>query len=297
MRVRESMTRITEEKQRLLKQYAKKWCKLGDPTRCTKVPCTCALAAEFRAFINLTIPQGYRDFTIKDFGGKLKNGFSLHPSIAAEAKRKLFKYCWGNSNLIDRLSIVPESDLDKASIIAKRIKEGHNIVIHGDAIRKMSDASDGKTKVLKMLPLGRTFISAIATREVIKLRVDPKHPEHSVSNYHWIEYSSLYSKIADYENNEAINLETCDWLVVDNIPESLMASSLKQKAYTMRFFDPFIYNRMKARLPTVLVFRFDVEKRRSEIENSFGLSTMNIIDDPNTCVISLTQPTQGENNE
>jgi hypothetical protein len=288
------MTNITEEKQRLLKQYAQKWCKIKDPSKCTKTPCTCSLAAEFRAFINITIPSGFQDFTIKDFGGRLKNGFDLHPSVAAEAKRKLFKYCWGKVELLDRLSIMSESDLDKASVISNRVKLGHNIVIHGDPLRRMSDASDGKTRILKTLPLGKTFMAAIATKEVIKLRVDPKHPEYSMSNYEWIEYSALYSAISDYDSRETANMEMCDWLVVDNIPESLMASSLAQKSYVIRFLDPFMYKRIKFKLPTVLVFRFDIEKRRTEIENSFGLSIMKIIDDPNTCVISLTQPRQGE---
>lgn len=292
------MTNITEEKQRLFNQYAKKWCKLKDPSKCTKDLCTCNLAAELRAFINMTIPPGFQDFTIKDFDGKLKNGFNLHPSVAALAKQNLFKYCWGKSNLLDRLSITPDTDLDNASIIAERLKRGHNIVIHGDSVRKISDSFDGKTKVVKMLPLGRTFIASVATREVIKLRVNPKYPAYSAANYEWIEFNALFdvissrNKVSSYGSDESFRLEICDWLVVDNITEQLLGASSAQKSFMTSFIDPFLYSRIKNKIPTVLVFRFDVDKRRLEIDNAFGISMGKIIDNKNTCVISLTQPDQ-----
>lgn len=289
------MTEITTEKKKLLAIYAKKYCSLNNPSLCTKKPCTCAVAAEYRAFINKTIPIDFRDFTIFDFDGKLKGeDFKLAASVAANAKCLVWDFCWGKSKLINKLSVLDTNSrdalLDKESIIGYRISRGQNVIIHGESPKNVIEEGDGKTHQVRAKPLGRTFIASLITKEVIKTRLDNRYPNLRIANYEWIGFSLLRDSILN-GSDDMVHLESCEWLVVDDIPEESIGSSQQQKAYVQPKIDAFFSSRLRSQHSTLLVFRFDADRRISDIESTFGVSVAKIINDKRTCVIRLTQPT------
>ena len=278
------MTDITAEKRRLLGLYAKKFCGLDNPANCMQASCSCSVAAEFRAFINKTIPDGFRNFSIRDFHGKTSEGTRLNLQVARAAKEQVFKFCWKDLSLLERLSILSEEELNKASIIADRIARGHNVVIHGASPKQLVNSDGGRT--VQESPIGRSFIASVITKEAIKLKLDPKFRYLS---FEWVQFNPLLQAIkADGE--EATHYESCGWLVVDDITESMLKASPAHKAFAETLLDSFFTHRLRQKHPTVLVFKFDINARRSEIEGAFGVAINKIINDRNTCVISLTDP-------
>jgi hypothetical protein len=277
------MTDITAEKRRLLELYAKNYCGYDRPASCMKDSCSCAIAAEYRAFINRTIPDGFRQFSIRDFHGKVNEATRLPLQVARAAKEQVFKYCWGDLSLLERLSLLSEEELNQASIIADRISRGHNVVIHGTSPKRIEKLLEGNSSVHET-PIGRTFIASVITKEAIKLKLDPKFRSLS---FEWIQFNPLLQSIKN-DGNDAIHYESCGWLVVDDITESMLKASLAQKAFTETLLDSFFSHRVRQKHPTVLVFKFDIDARRTEIESAFGVTINKIINDRNTCVISLS---------
>jgi len=278
------MTDISNEKRRLLKIFAKTYCNLLDSNSCQKKPCSCAIAAEYRAFLNKTIPEGYRRFSIRDFHGKLNDKDSLNAKVAMEAKKKVLEYCWSGQNLIERLALMSDSDLDKASRMSERIKNGDNVIIHGDSKRKVKANPSLTTNRVVEVPTGRTFVASIITKEAIKMRLDA---EFRYMGYEWIEFNSLVQKLThDPENS---HYETCNWLVIDDILPSVLTGSVQQKAFLQPIWDSFFLSRLREKLPTVLVFKFDINNALNELESIFGSSWTRIINNKRTCQINLTE--------
>lgn len=276
------MTDITTEKHRLLEMYAKKYCN----SLCMKDVCSCAIAAEFRAFINKTIPEDFRNFSIRDFHGKVDEITRLNLQVAKIAKEQVFKYCWGNLSLLERLSLLSEDELNQASVIGDRITRGYNVVIHGSSPKRIEKSAEGINAVHE-IPIGRTFIASLITREVIKQKLDSKFRNLS---FEWVQFSPLLQSIKN-DGDDSIHYESCGWLVVDDIMENMLKASMAQKAFTETLLDSFFSHRVRQKRPTVLVFKFDIDKRRTEIESAFGVTINKIINDKNTCVISLSDPT------
>ena len=280
------MIDITPEKQRLLSLYAKKYCKIDNPANCNKSRCECALLAEYHAFKNMIIPEGYRKFTVKDFTGELGSGLFLDNVVAATAKKQVIDYCYGSVpvDFIRKMSI---NSIDTIPILRRRLENGNNIVIHGDATRQIVAANSGDN-IVSEKPLGRTFIASIITKEALKLKIDK---DHYKKHFDWVDFSNLTRVLKSNEDSdryEAQYYQECDWLVIDDITENTLASSPAQKAWTGQMYDAFFSNRYRDRLITVLIFRFDVNRRRSEVESAFGVSITKIIDDKKTYVIGLT---------
>jgi hypothetical protein len=293
------MTDVTLEKQKWHKFFAKKYCGLNDASKCVKQSCACAVFADYKAFVCKTVPADFRSFTIQDFNGTLKDGTKLDSHVASTAKRKVFEYCWGDLSLLDRLAILKDTDLNRASIMAMRVKNGHNVVIHGNQKKQIQtrevqpakvdgfaeDPAYDEKRVLVESKMGRTFIASLITLEALKLKAEEKYRN---LNYEWVGFSSLLQSIR-HDGEEAIHYEGCNWLVVDDITEGSFRASGAQKAYTETLLDSFFSRRLAAKLPTVLVFKFDIDSRRHEMESAFGVSINKIINDKNTAVISLTQ--------
>lgn len=282
------MTEISEEKQRILRVYAKKFCGLSSPLECTKKPCTCGIAAEYRAIKKKIIPEKFCNFTIRDFHGKISNNAKLNSEVAIRAKKQVFQYCWKDISLLDKLPLLSDIELDKYSVIADRIKNGQSVIIHGEPKRLVNRSSDQKTNSVTELPLGRTFIASIITNEAIKLRLNTG--TRSLS-YEWIDFSSFLQTLSsrEYINEEKMYYESCDWLVIDDISSSLLGASSAQQSFAHQVLDSFFARRTREKRPTVLVFKFDLNARRMDVEQSFGVAIGRMITDTNTFIIDLNE--------
>jgi len=276
------MKEITSKKEELLVKFAKELCKLDDPSDCGKEYCRCRLMAEVRALMQVVLPDGFDRFTIKHFDGQDDDkNIILQPSVARRAKEQVIRYCWDiDPTQISQMSLL---ELANKSIMAKRIANAQNIVIHGESIHKPIIDEHGERVGLEDLPSGRTFVASILTREAILLRAQG-HPELL---YDWIEFGAMLEMLAKDEG-AASNYETCDWLVVDNITDNLFRASNSAKAFAQSKYDAFFYSRIAQGLPTVLVFKFDVDAKRHMIEDSFGPAVYSIVTNKKTCVISLS---------
>lgn len=278
------MPNISELKKHFLLQIAAKNCKVQDPENCPNKPCHCAIAAEWQAFVCNTIPQGFRKYTIKDFHGKLSESARLSLPVALHAKKQVFEYCWGDLSLLERLPLLTDEELRKHSKIAERLKLGHNVVIHGSSPKRVQRSADAKTNSITELPLGRTFIASLIMHEALKLKLDP---QYRFLQYEWVSFSDLLQCIKD-DDDRAVHYEACDWLVVDDITSTLLGASPASKAFIEPLLDSFFSRRIRQHLPTILVFKFDIKPRRTEIESALGVAIGKILNSKNTTVINLS---------
>lgn len=281
------MINITSEKQRLFPLYAQKYCGIQDRTLCTKDRCDCELLAELHAFRNCVIPSGYRKFNVSDFTGQLSDGSVLDDIIALKAKHQVCDYCYGKGSL-EKIKKINVSDLYKLSIIDQRIENGSNVIIHGDSTRILKDSMSSNNRFVKEKPLGRTFIASVLTKEALNLSIDSKH---HTRHFDWIDFSQLTRLLKSSNKKDEVEsqyYEECDWLVIDDITDSPLLASPAQKSWLEPVYDAFFSTRYKSGLVTIFVFRFDINRRRSELESAFGVNITKVIDDPSSFVIGLT---------
>jgi len=156
--------------------------------------------------------------------------------------------------------------LRENSVMDRRLKNGNNVVIYGQ----------------KNQPIGRTMIASIIMKEAIKLRVTRNTRRHT---YDWIDFNTLMSAV-DKDSFDLADYRSCDWLVVDNIMSKYR--SAKQTTLLIDLVDPFFIDRFDNRLPTILVFKFDITNPAMMIEKRFGVGIKRIIESNRTCKIPLS---------
>jgi hypothetical protein len=283
------MIDISEEKKKWLRYYAHRECHLDDPKQCIKDCCKCSVFAEYKAFVHKTIPEEFRNFTIDNFTGDLGDGNSLEPTVAASAKEQVLSYGWGDKEITTRVAFMTpvekQKRLNDTSVIAKRVKGGENIVIHGEPKRSLKDSPAADKKELVLLKMGRTFMASLLTAQALKLKADP---QYRTMSFEWVSFSALLQSIKEQDDND-VHYESCGWLVIDDITENMFMGSPAQKAFVTPLLDAFFFRRLQAKLPTVLVFKFDVNRRRQEMESVFGVEVNKIIYAKNTTTICLTE--------
>lgn len=266
------MKDITNTKLKLESYYASRCehCSGNDISKCSKADgCICKVAAEAKAYMCSIIPNPYHKYTIWDFNGLTDSGATLSPAVVSNAKSILLKYCWSGVTLED-LQINnynrKKLDLDKKSIMDKRLTHGTNVIIHS----------------LNGSQTGKTFVASIIMREAIKQRVKPGG---AVETYDWIPFVKLKHLIRK-DDETVSHLESCDWLVVDDIPYSSGATP-GAAAYMSSLIDPFFAERLDSGLPTIFVFKFDIDDQSNRWEDVFGLSIASIVKDKHSCKIRL----------
>lgn len=203
--------------------------------------------------------------------------------VALNAKKKVVEFCWGLPSIIQKLSLMKMDDLNSRSIMAKRIEAGCNVVIHGEPRRTVVEG-DGPIKEIVIKPMGRTFIASILTKEALRLTCKKKHRLMSVE---WVEFNTLMQMIKD-NAVEATHYEFADWLVVDNISDSLFGMSAAARSFIVPQLDAFFDSRLKGRRSTVLSLRFNLDKNKRQIESYLGTSLIDMIEDGGATVIDLT---------
>ena len=232
----------------------------------------CNKVAEALAYVECVIPEKYTKYTVLDFDGKSNQERDLITTdIALNAKDLICKYCWGTNwkQVVQKYPSPKEQRqfFRSHSIMNKRLEGGNNVVIFGQS----------------ETPIGRTTISAIIMKEAIKLRM---YPINIGQTYEWIDYPSLKDELKR-DGEIAGDCRTCDWLVVDDIVKSNY--SLKQRTYITELIDPFFMYRLKNKLPTILVFKFDIRNKSISLEESMGIGISNIINDNRTLKIPLNE--------
>lgn len=266
------MRDISKIKTQLEVRYAQKYCHVKDTGKCPYDHCTCRVAAEIRALMETVIPDPYHKYTINDFHGHSDGGDKLiSTSIAQRAKKQLAQYCWKDIGL-EKLNALDSQGLDEISLMDKRREEGKNVIIYsnpesGSGIRQS----------------GKTFIASLIMKEAIKRRLVPGN---HVQQYDWIQYSRL-KELIKQDDLALATIRSCDWLVVDDIIKDEMGR--KAQAYVSALIDPFFVERLEDGLPTILVFRFDVEKRKKLLEEEFGVAVSKIVNNSKTHRISLCE--------
>jgi hypothetical protein len=267
------MKNITLLKNKFEKENAQKYCNVSDVNKCPdpKKECTCAIAAETKAYLHTIIPEPFYKYSINDFDGRSKDDSEelIDARIALAAKKKVIEYCW-ESVSIENIGSISSIELDKKSIICKRKDECSNVVIHagfssGDDIRKGI-----------FCPRGKTLIASIIMKEAINSRT--RGGIYSSQTFDWIEFPILENMIKNKEDISVSDIRSADWLVVDDIPYS--------KYYAKNLLDPFFLERLSDGLPSIFVFKFDVKKIIEE--DILGVAISKVIHDPKTFFIKLS---------
>jgi hypothetical protein len=264
------MKEITKIKERLEQRYCKKFCGVKDPESCPKTHCSCAMAAETKAYMDAVIPKPYSQMSLKDLNGKGENGeLIMNDFLLKKIKKQLSNYCFRgvDINNLDQYSI---SDLNSKSIMHHRRENCDNLVIYSDEENTSSSYIGGKT-----------FISSLVMKEAIKSRILNGNISES---YDWIQYSALKQRLIS-DPDSLSDTKCCDWLVIDDIT-SESQSTRNQKSLISSKLDSFFYERAEDGLPIIFVFRFDVTINHSEIEDYYGLTMAKTV--KNSQKISLT---------
>ena len=254
------MKDISNIKSKYEKYYAKK-CFGG--TSISLCPhgekCVCKIAAEIRAYMHCIIPHPYYKYTIWDFTGLINRKMALPAKVVSDAKEVLLNYCWYGVTLDDLQLYANNKDelkLDQKSIMNARRTNGTNLIIY----------SPSKSQT------GKTLLASIAMREAIKQR---SKPGHFVDTYDWISFVMLKDLIRK-KSDKVSYLESCDWLVVDNIVNDTGVSRASE-SYISSIIDPFFTERLEDGFPTIFVFKFDIEEESIRWEEKFGLAIANVV--------------------
>lgn len=237
----------------------------------------CSLVSEMLAYVYSVIPEGFGKYSIFDFNGFVINKSddakidTLPPSVSLLAKEKICKFCWGKS--WEEINKKHDEDsnieifLRKSSIMMKRVEAGSNVVIFGNSDK----------------PIGRTMIASIIMKEAIRQRVTRLARWQA---YDWIDFAKLFSIIGK-DSIELADYRSCDWLVVDNIIRKIRSPA--QRTLLIDLIDPFFIDRYNNKLPTILVFKFDIRDKSLDMEKLFGIGISKIIDSKRTFKIPLCE--------
>lgn len=254
------MKDISVLKDKFFKIIAQKNCGVQDISQCPNGgKCECEKAAEIKAYLCSVLPPPYYSLTIDDFTGKNKNIQLLNQDVAIKIKKQIIEYCWGKVS-IEKFNNMSPAERRLNLVLDRRLKEGRNIVIY---------SNDNNNK-------GKTFAASLIMQEAIKSRV---MPGNYVQTYDWLDFSLIeyYMKKEDPILNSS---RTADWLVVDDIVG--LVQTKHADAYISSRINPFFLERLQDRLPTILVFRFDISDPSWSIEEKFGTAINRIVQDSKT---------------
>lgn len=234
----------------------------------------CSYVAEIKSYIYIIIPDDFRKFTIFDFVGRSVNDQKLiSDEVALSAKNIICQYCWGQTWEKIKFQYNNDDDIKKFlknnSIMSNRFNNGNNIAIFGE--------SEGN-------PIGRTLVASIIMKEVIKTRIKSNQRNHT---YDWVDFAILKKSIMD-DNIDMAEYRSCDWLVIDNITKSDFIS-LKQRSFISSLIDPFFLGRFFDKLPTFLVFKFDINSKVINLEELMGVGVSKMVNNKRTFKISLEE--------
>ena len=269
------MKNIQDSKEKKQEEFAVKYFKKNFDELEERDARFCSYVAEARAYAEAIIPAQYNQFTIFDFTGRSSDLKSrLIPSaIASRAKDSICEYCWNMS--WKEIQTKGETDsqqrnfLRSHSVMMERLEKGSSVAIFGDS-------SGG--------PIGRTMVASIIMSQAIKLRMPVGRKGQT---YDWIDFAIL--KDALVKNGDSItDWKNCDWLVVDNIYYNINSSD-QQTAFISEIITPFFIARYSNKLPTILVFQYDLRDACYNVERDLGAGITRILNSKETFKIPLSE--------
>jgi hypothetical protein len=257
------MPNISEIRKKITVQLYKKYGESVPPEQISTL-------SEIRAYQEAIIPSPYFKYTLSDFTGRNKGKEILPLSVAQSAKQKLIDYCWSGVTL-EQISDAETESPDMSWLTYKssmhlRRDNGHNVVICADVAGKS----------------GKTFCAALIMKEAIKQRVEQKY---CCNTYQWINFSVLCRMLKE-DDMFLPDYCSADWLVVDDIYD-VSRSSPAQQSFISSLVNPFFADRVDSLFPTILVFRFDIDKI-VVTDEYFGATIYKLINDKNTTIINLS---------
>lgn len=273
------MRNIEKIKSGYTRLFSKEYYNKDDISLLTEIELSvCSSLAEFWAYVYSVVPEEHGQFTIFDFIGYTFDKITkdrkvvIPPKVALYAKNEICKYCWGmgwkaikdKKEKMDQKSMM--KFLREHSVMERRLKSGNNVVIYG-----VSDQ-----------PIGRTMVASVIMKEAIRLRVTHHKRKHK---YDWIDFNTLVDAVQK-DSFDLADYRSCDFLVVDNIIKKYR--SVKQNTFIVDTIDPFFIGRFTNKLPTILVFKFDISNPAATIEQDFGIGINRIITSNRTCKIPLS---------
>ena len=130
--------------------------------------------------------------------------------------------------------------------------------------------------------VGKTMLAAVVMKEILKRRY---FRGHDADTYEWVPFGTLKSLALERDNPEIGEYQTCDWLVVDDIVRGDRGSE-NMRNYSFSRLDSVFTTRMKYRLPTILVFQFNVIQE-PDLSSVVGAGMAMIVRDSNTIQVNL----------
>jgi len=251
--------------------------------------------AEWGAYCESTVPDGFGNYTILDFNGYAINKkdnsktATISKNIAKRARNMICRYCWGVPwKIIAEQKKKGEQELKEYlrthNIMGKRYENGNNIIIYGESQK----------------PIGRTMLASIVMKEALKLRYIKYIIDQS---YDWVDFSKLFREIEksmlnkdrniDGDTKDLIGYKTSDWLVVDNIHKKLRSE--KQTTLYSDLLDSFFNSRYTSHQPTILVFKFDIRDKHFDFEKTYGTGLSKILESDRTLKIPLSEDLMNSN--
>lgn len=239
---------------------------------------SCDQLAELWAYVYAVVPEEHSHFSIFDFMGYTFDKITkeridaIPPHVALEAKNEICQFCWGMEWKIikEKKSKSSKKEMMKflrgRSVMDRRLKYGNNVAIHGRSSQ----------------PIGRTMVASIIMKEAIKLRATHHARQHT---YDWIDFNTLVDALRK-DSFDLADYRSCDFLVVDNIISTYR--SAKQTTFIVDLIDSFFSGRFYDRLPTILVFKFDIDNPAEAVEKNFGVGINKIIESNRTIKIKLS---------
>ena len=266
------METIQQLRQKYDTTFAKQHCGIESTSRCEREFCYCKQNAEIWAYIEYVLPEGYEKLTVFDWDGFSKNGKQVLPTATAtEVKNVICNFCWGKSWIDLKSHFEGDEEkikqyMNKHSIMSNRLRDGNCVVIHGV----------GKG-------IGSSMCASIIIKEAIKLR---KLAGQRGQTYNWIDMSSLKKAVEDdysysSESLVAANCISSDWLVVDDIP------SMGMSTHRRDLMNAFFMARLKAKKPTILIFKFNIENTTFDLDEAIGTGVRRVIQSKRTTTITL----------
>lgn len=229
--------------------------------------CFCRKFAEVKGHIDCIIPSQYRELTIDNARGRIKNRDGSELQVWSQdnqlvIQKTLREYLFGDQ---DSTAFTCREDYNKASKLDVRYTEGSNVIIHGNPMR----AKKGGLPI-QPLPTGKTLIGCLILKEAIWRRL---YITNRADTYSLVSYQTLKQDLK-LKTDKASDLKECDWLVIDDISETATSNDFNHQNF-LNMFDDFLMTRMVAKLPTVLICEFDVFEK--DYTNVLGYSFQKMV--------------------
>lgn len=256
--------------------------------------CACKAVAEVWAYTKAIVPEEYVDLTIHNFEGVSNVSSDIQSQLKGEeirtldqlafaAKLKIWNYCWGSSTYSADMT---QTQMDQISVIAKRFKEGTNVVIHGTHYRENFDQQTNRPRRVPMRK-GKSLLGSIVLKEAIRRKM---FADYNASTFDYVSYPILRPALIDRQDQNkremASDLEERDWLLIDDITiDEDRTERGDFKRYMKSQIDSFLMSRLDAGKPTIFILQFNLNDY--DIRSELGYVMEKIVTTKSNCIVQV----------